>query len=95
MPHSCQFLTYLVSEFARRKKQNARYSLRAYAKQLNIASSLLSRILKGRTPLSSKMLKRFNEHLKIPSDLYIGFMLEIRDQEDARKAKVRRLKTSN
>lgn len=47
-------LELLQREFERRVAKNARYSLRAYASQLGLHASALSRILKGKASLSVK-----------------------------------------
>lgn len=53
-----KFQQYIANKFERRKKINPRYSLRAFAQHLNIQASLLSRILRGKIPLTEKALKR-------------------------------------
>lgn len=56
---------------------NPRYSLRAYAKNLNVSSSLLSRLLKGKVPLSEKMLLRFSQPLKLTSEQMLNFLIDL------------------
>jgi uncharacterized protein (TIGR02147 family) len=46
------YRSYLKAELAHKTARNPKYSLRALAKQLNVASSTLSDILKGRLDLS-------------------------------------------
>jgi DNA-binding Lrp family transcriptional regulator len=46
------FQKQLVQEFERRKNQNSRYSLRAFAKFLDIDPSYLSKLLKAKRPMS-------------------------------------------
>lgn len=77
MKNSSLFCDFLNSEFIRRKNMNPRYSLRAYAKNLNVSSSLLSRLLKGKVPLSEKMLLRFSQPLKLTSEQMLNFLIDL------------------
>lgn len=52
------FATFLNSELARRQSTNTSYSLRAFARDLNIEPSLLSKILRKKIPITLKMLER-------------------------------------
>lgn len=52
---STDFRVYLQNEFIRRCRLNSRYSLRAFARQLKLESSALSKILRGRRKVSQKM----------------------------------------
>lgn len=76
-----KFQQFIVNEFERRKKINPRYSLRAFAQHLNIQASLLSRILRGKIPLTQKALDRFCEPLNIAQGEYKLFSREIYDQK--------------
>lgn len=52
------FATFLNSELSRRQSTNTNYSLRAFARDLNIEPSLLSKILRKKIPITLKMLER-------------------------------------
>lgn len=52
------FATFLNSELVRRQTVNSSYSLRAFARDLNIEPSLLSKILRKKIPITLKMLER-------------------------------------
>lgn len=85
MAHQSQLLIYLNQELERRKNINPRYSLRAFAKLLNISSSLLSRTLKGSVPITEKMFNRFSSALKINKLEYDLFLADLKNQEMLRK----------
>lgn len=57
------FRTFLQSELLERCRRNPRYSLRAFARALQIESSALSKILRGRRRLSESMLTRLSVQL--------------------------------
>jgi uncharacterized protein (TIGR02147 family) len=59
------FRELLQDELVRRIKANPRYSLRAYAKSLNIDSSLLSKILRQLRPISNEYIKSMGLTLKL------------------------------
>lgn len=52
------FATFLTTELSKRQSTNASYSLRAFARDLNIEPSLLSKILRKKIPITLKMLER-------------------------------------
>lgn len=54
----CNTRSWLVSEFAARKRQNAAYSLRAFARHLGLSPSAASEILAGTRPLAPKTAER-------------------------------------
>lgn len=58
---------YIKTEFARRCQKNPNYSLRAFARTLNMDSSTLSAILRGKRSLSFKMAKRLMDTLEVES----------------------------
>lgn len=64
------FRNYLINEFERRKEVNQNYSLRAYAKSLDINPACLSVILRGKRPLTTKLVNKFSKRLKLgPEEL--------------------------
>lgn len=64
------FRLWLQRQFTERCKRNARYSLRAFAKYLNMDASSLSQILSGKRPLSKKTMQAICDKLSAtPKDL--------------------------
>jgi uncharacterized protein (TIGR02147 family) len=49
---------FILSEFEGRRQRNARYSLRAFARDLGLAAPKLSEILRGKSGLSSESAQR-------------------------------------
>jgi Ni,Fe-hydrogenase I small subunit len=65
-----RFRLWLQRQFTERCKRNARYSLRAFAKSLDIDASSLSQILGAKRPLSKKAMLSICEKLSAtPKDL--------------------------
>ena len=60
-------LDKLKNEFAARAKKNPAYSMRAFAKSLEIDSSTLSSLLSGKRPLSYKTAKKLLDKLDVKS----------------------------
>jgi uncharacterized protein (TIGR02147 family) len=60
------FRSYLQQELIRRCDRNPNYSLRSFAKTLDISSSALSGILSGKRPLTEKMTVRLAAALSLP-----------------------------
>ena len=58
-----QFRQQLEAEFARRRRHNSSYSLRAFARDLVTDHATLSQILRGRRPLSARMVALFGLRL--------------------------------
>ena len=63
-----KFCTLLINEFEARKKRNPRYSLRAFAAQLDIHAACLSVILRGKRPLTPDLIGRFLKLLSLGAD---------------------------
>ncbi|MDD4976288.1 MAG: TIGR02147 family protein [Bacteriovorax sp.] len=57
------FRLWLQKNFTERCKKNARYSLRAFAKNLDLDPSSLSQVLSGKRKLSKKMIQAICEKL--------------------------------
>ncbi|MCM2322404.1 MAG: TIGR02147 family protein [Oligoflexia bacterium] len=72
------FRLYLQSELSRRAKENSSYSLRAFAKLLEVDPSALAKLLKGDRPLGPRLISRFGKSLGLAPD-------EIREFLDARE----------
>jgi len=56
-------LDYLRNELTERSRRNPRYSLRAFAKGLQIDSATLSALLSGRRPLTAKAAKKILDQI--------------------------------
>jgi uncharacterized protein (TIGR02147 family) len=80
----------LNTEFDRRKRKNDSYSLRAFARDLEISPSRLSEILKGSNGLSEKSANHIATKLKL-KNLERKFLLDLVLAESARNGKVREL----
>jgi hypothetical protein len=66
-----KFRLLLQSEYEKRKSKNPSYSLRAFAAQLDIHASCLSVILRGKRPLTDKLINRFIDALELaPEELH-------------------------
>lgn len=83
---SVKIISKINSEFERRKSINARYSLRAYAKSLNLDVSVLSRILAGKSPISPKILAKIAVPLSITPEEYSTIEDDILQSKKSRRA---------
>lgn len=54
---------WLASEFRRRKETNPAFSLRAFARQLDVPPGRLSEVLSGKRPLNARLISHFSEKL--------------------------------
>lgn len=68
------FRHFLQFEFARRCKKNESYSLRAFAKFLNLDPSRLSKILKGQRPISKKLAIEIGPRLNLSLNEIIFYL---------------------
>lgn len=59
------FRIYLEREFLSRMERNTRYSLRSFARDLDIEPSFLSKLIRGKQKLTSNTLVRLAEKLNI------------------------------
>lgn len=60
----------LATEFARRRHGNARYSLRAFARDLGTDHATLSQVMRGRRVLSPRLVRQFGRKLHLgPADI--------------------------
>lgn len=60
----------LSAEFASRRARNARYSLRAFARDLGTDHATLSQVLRSRRVLSPRMVRQFGRKLHLsPADI--------------------------
>lgn len=60
-----KFRLYLQGLFDERKKKNPSYSLRSFARQLDVHAACLSVILRGKRPLTQKLINRFIQNLAL------------------------------
>jgi predicted enzyme related to lactoylglutathione lyase/plasmid maintenance system antidote protein VapI len=65
MTNTPSFGALLRSELTRRCAQNERYSLRAFAKQLDVDHATLSQLLRGRREVTPETVRRLGERLAI------------------------------
>jgi transcriptional regulator with XRE-family HTH domain len=77
------FRLWLQRQFTDRCKRNGRYSLRAFAKALNIDPSSLSQILSGKRPLTKKSMETICKRLGAsPKELRDFALLKVDSSED-------------
>ncbi len=76
------FRLWLQKQFTERCKRNARYSLRAFAKTLDLDASSLSQILSGKRKLSKKGIQNICDKLSAsPKELQIFGLIEKKKNE--------------
>lgn len=68
------FKIYLQTELLKRIKANPRYSLRAFAAQLDLDPSTLSKMLKGKRPMGQKMILQLSSKLSLTKDKVDTFL---------------------
>ena len=73
---------WLMREFGERRRKNAAYSLRAFAKLLRLPPSRLSELLSGKRALTRGMAERIAEHLKYSQELKDSFLEVVRDSRN-------------
>lgn len=80
---SSGFRHFLAGRFEAAQRQNPRYSLRAFARQLAIDHSTLSQLLRGRRPLTRKAVRRIGERLGLAESLVSFYARRLDNQNDA------------
>ncbi|WP_415061502.1 TIGR02147 family protein [Bdellovibrio sp.] len=82
---------FLNNEFKKRKHKNARFSLRSFARLLEIDATTLGRILKGQGLPSRESVERFAAKLRLNSDeqreLLDAFQASKEEQKKEQKSK--------
>lgn len=68
------FKTYLKNELLERIKKNPRYSLRAFAGQLNLDPSTLSKMLNGKRPIGQKVTVQMAAQLGLSKNQVSKFL---------------------
>ncbi len=59
MNDNTDYIEKVKKEFERRKSKNKSYSLRAYARDLGISPSYLSKLFKYKVPATEGVIKRY------------------------------------
>lgn len=67
-PPPLSLRAYLQAEFARRCSNNSQYSLRSFAMHLGVDHSTLSQLLRGKRPLTERMIRKLGSRLKLRED---------------------------
>jgi transcriptional regulator with XRE-family HTH domain len=68
------FRSYLQEELVRRCKKNPRYSLRAFARVLQVEPSYLSKLLRGERSLTERKIISFSKSLSLNPELVESFV---------------------
>lgn len=79
------FRQYLEDELARRSQNYPRYSLRAFARHLEVDSSFLSKILNGKRTVTMRTIRMFGERLNLTPDELARFGEVSREKKMKRK----------
>lgn len=92
---------YLRMEFELRKRRNSQYSIRAFARDLNLSPSHLSEFLSGKTSLSPSRVEKLSERLGLNlshrehwNDLLLLKSRKASERKAARLKVARRIKES-
>jgi predicted enzyme related to lactoylglutathione lyase/transcriptional regulator with XRE-family HTH domain len=81
MTNDKSFVAMLRSELARRCAKNESYSLRAFARQLDIDHATLSQMLRGRREISAEMVERLGRALDVPPALLDAFVADAHESD--------------
>ena len=79
------FLSYLQAELQERCSRNPQYSLRAFARSLNIGSSDLSKFIRRQRIPTERTVTRLSKHLSLDPDVIESFREVSRGQTDLKK----------
>jgi transcriptional regulator with XRE-family HTH domain len=79
------FRQFLEDELARRSQNYPRYSLRAFARHLEVDSSFLSKILNGKRTVTMRTIRMFGERLDLPGEQLQLFAEVSREKKMKRK----------
>lgn len=74
------FVGFVQGELIGRCRANPQYSLRAFARKLDIEPSALSKILNKKRQISPKMFERISNALSVPPDKHFSFQNSIVQQ---------------
>lgn len=67
-------VSYIEEVYKRRKKVNSNYSLRSFARNLGVSSSVIIQILNKKKRVSPKILKTIAPKLEMPEDVFQKFL---------------------
>lgn len=70
---SSDFRTYLQEELALRCRRNSAYSLRSFAKSLDVSPSFLSKILNGQRRVTASTFEKITTYLKLDARVIKSF----------------------
>ena len=79
------FRQYLEDELARRTQNSPRYSLRAFARHLEVDSSFLSKILSGKRTVTMRSIRMFGQRLNLTAEELQRFGEVSREKKMKRK----------
>lgn len=79
------FRQFLADELNRRTQSTPRYSLRAFARHLDVDSSFLSKILNGKRTVTLRTIRMFGERLNLPTQDLHKFAEVSREKKIRRK----------
>lgn len=85
--HSNAAREFLDAEFERRRRKNINYSLRAFARDLNLGAGALSQILQGKRPVSLKLLESIILVLNLDARVAARLRLAVAEAQARRKLK--------
>lgn len=83
--NTSDFRKFLEDELARRSQSTPRYSLRAFARHLDVDSSFLSKILNGKRTVTMRTIRMFGERLNLPTQELQKFAELSREKKIKRK----------
>jgi plasmid maintenance system antidote protein VapI len=72
--HAVRFREVIGAELARRQRQNARYSLRGFARALGVHHATLSRLLNGDRPLQARTIWTLGPRIGLSSPQLQSFV---------------------
>lgn len=75
--HLESYRQYLSNEFERRKARNASYSLRAFARDLNVSASRISEAMSGKRGISIRLAEQLIEKIGLEEDAAEIFKLSV------------------
>lgn len=82
---STDYRIYILSAYEEKKKSNSRYSLRAFARYLDLSPSTLSEIINRHHTLSTRSARKVLEKLKLSYEDSTLFMKLVQEEISFRK----------
>lgn len=83
---SGDYLEILQNIFSERKARNSRYSLRSFARDLELAPGTLSAILNGKRALTKEKAKELSNALKLPKSEETHFLNAVARAQEVRRS---------